>query len=103
EGSIFTVRLPARVKRPVKDATIVPTPAAALGLATAAMPAAVAAAVAASPAGDDSHPSKGTVLVIDDDPSACELMVRSLSKEGFHVLTANEGVDGLRMAREARP
>jgi DNA-binding response OmpR family regulator len=30
------------------------------------------------------------VLVIDDDPSACELMVRSLSKEGFHVLTANE-------------
>ncbi|HZM53137.1 MAG TPA: response regulator, partial [Vicinamibacteria bacterium] len=103
EGSIFTVRLPARVKRPVKDATIVPTPAAALGLATAGMPAAVAAAVAASPAGDDSHPSRGTVLVIDDDPSACELMVRSLSKEGFHVLTANEGVDGLRMAREARP
>jgi len=30
-------------------------------------------------------------------------MVRSLSKEGFHVLTANEGVDGLRVAREARP
>ena len=99
EGSVFTVRLPARVKRPVKDATLVPTPAAALGLAAAAMPAAVAAA----PPGDGSTSAKGTVLVIDDDPSACELMVRSLSKEGFHVLTANEGVDGLRMAREARP
>ena len=99
EGSVFTVRLPARVKRPVKDATLVPTPAAALGLAAAAMPAAVAAA----PPGDGSTSAKGTVLVIDDDPSACELMVRSLSKEGFHVLTANEGVDGLRVAREARP
>jgi CheY-like chemotaxis protein len=98
QGSVFTVRLPARVKRPVKEATIVPTSAAALGLATAAMPAAVAAA----PPSDGSA-AKGTVLVIDDDPSACELMVRSLSKEGFHVLTANEGVDGLRVAREARP
>jgi signal transduction histidine kinase len=27
EGSVFTVRLPARVKRPVKEATIVPTTA----------------------------------------------------------------------------
>jgi CheY-like chemotaxis protein len=30
-------------------------------------------------------------------------MVRSLSKEGFRVLTATEGVDGLRVAREAHP
>jgi CheY-like chemotaxis protein len=43
------------------------------------------------------------VLVIDDDPSACELMVRSLSKEGFRVLTAGGGAEGLRLAREARP
>src|SRR5207247_5513613 len=92
EGSIFTVRLPARVKRPVKEATIVPTTAAALGLTTAH----------AAPE-DPSAPSKGTVLVIDDDPNACELMVRSLSKEGFRVLTATEGVDGLRLAREFHP
>jgi signal transduction histidine kinase/CheY-like chemotaxis protein len=93
EGSIFTVRLPARVKRPVKEATIVPTTAAALGLTlpTPAVP------------HDPSAPSKGTVLVIDDDPNACELMVRSLSKEGFRVLTATEGVDGLRLAREHHP
>jgi len=92
EGSIFTVRLPARVKRPVKEATIVPTTAAALGLTTAH-----------APPEDPSTPSKGTVLVIDDDPNACELMVRSLSKEGFRVLTATEGVDGLRLAREFHP
>ena len=93
EGSVFTVRLPARVTRPVKEATIVPTTAAALGLGFTPPAAAV----------DPGGPSKGTVLVIDDDPSACELMVRSLSKEGFRVLTATEGVDGLRVAREAHP
>jgi CheY-like chemotaxis protein len=43
------------------------------------------------------------VLVIDDDPNACELMERSLTKEGFRVLTAGGGVDGLRLAREVRP
>jgi signal transduction histidine kinase/CheY-like chemotaxis protein len=93
EGSIFTVRLPARVKRPVKEATIVPTTAAALGLTIPTQAAPI----------DPSGPSKGTVLVIDDDPNACELMVRSLSKEGFRVLTATEGVDGLRLAREFHP
>jgi signal transduction histidine kinase/CheY-like chemotaxis protein len=93
EGSIFTVRLPARVKRPVKEATIVPTTAASLGLTTPAH----------STPLDPSAPSRGTVLVIDDDPNACELMVRSLSKEGFRVLTATEGVDGLRLAREFHP
>jgi CheY-like chemotaxis protein len=93
EGSVFTVRLPARVKRPVKEATIVPTTAAALGL-TLPTP---------SAPHDPSAPSRGTVLVIDDDPNACELMTRSLTKEGFHVLTAIEGVDGLRLAREFLP
>ena len=61
----------ARVRRPVKEATIVPTTAAALGLTlpTPSVP------------HDPSAPSKGTVLVIDDDPNACELMVRSLTKD----------------------
>jgi signal transduction histidine kinase/DNA-binding response OmpR family regulator len=92
EGSTFTARLPARVARPVRDATIIPTTAAALGIN-----------LATPPVVDPAVPSKGTVLVIDDDPSACELMVRSLSKEGFRVLTAGGGADGLRLAREAKP
>ena len=48
-------------------------------------------------------PSRGTVLVIDDDPNACELMMRSLAKEGFRVLVAGNGEDGLKMARENHP
>jgi signal transduction histidine kinase/DNA-binding response OmpR family regulator len=97
KGSVFTVRLPTQVARRSKDATIPPTMASALGLA--APPSAEAGSTPAAP----STSSKGTVLVIDDDPNACELMVRSLSKEGFHVVTAPGGEEGLRLAREVRP
>ena len=45
----------------------------------------------------------GTVLVIDDEAVVRELMQRFLSKEGFRVLTAANGEDGLRLAREQRP
>jgi CheY-like chemotaxis protein len=43
------------------------------------------------------------VLVIDDDPTVLELMERFLLKEGFAVITAANGVEGLRRTREARP
>ena len=43
------------------------------------------------------------VLVIDDDPTVRELMERFLVKEGFSVVTAANGVEGLRRAREVRP
>jgi CheY-like chemotaxis protein len=45
----------------------------------------------------------GTVLVIDDEAVVRGLMQRFLSKEGFRVLTAASGEDGLRLAREQRP
>ncbi len=45
----------------------------------------------------------GTVLVIDDDRDACELLARSLTKEGFRVVTAATGDEGLRAAREHKP
>jgi len=94
KGSTFTVRLPARVVRRTRDATLIPTSASALGLKVPA---------STAPAAEPAAASKGTVLVIDDDPSACELMVRSLAREGFRVLTADGGEEGLRKAREARP
>jgi CheY-like chemotaxis protein len=43
------------------------------------------------------------VLVIDDDPTARELMATYLSDEGFAVETAASGISGLRRARELRP
>jgi CheY-like chemotaxis protein len=45
----------------------------------------------------------GTVLVIDDDAAIRDLMQRFLLREGFSVITAAGGADGLRLARETRP
>jgi CheY-like chemotaxis protein len=43
------------------------------------------------------------VLAIDDDPTVHDLMRRSLGREGFHVVSALGGEEGLRLARELRP
>jgi signal transduction histidine kinase/CheY-like chemotaxis protein len=46
---------------------------------------------------------KALVLIVDDDPAACDLMSRYLVKEGFAVVTANRGEECLRLAEELRP
>lgn len=43
------------------------------------------------------------ILVIDDDPAAREFLDRFLSREGYAVLQAGGGREGLRLARAARP
>jgi len=45
----------------------------------------------------------GLVLVIDDDPTVRDLIVRSLAKEGFSVGVATNGAEGLRIAKELKP
>ena len=44
-----------------------------------------------------------SVLVVDDDPNVVELARLYLEREGFRVLTALDGADGLASAREERP
>jgi CheY-like chemotaxis protein len=44
-----------------------------------------------------------TVLVIDDDEDARDLMRRFLAREGFDVVTAADGEEGLRLARQVKP
>ncbi len=78
-GSAFTIRLPAVVADAVEE------PAA---------PAALA---------DRVTPGVGTVLVIDDEAAVRDLMQRFLAREGFRVVTAAGGEEGLRRARELRP
>jgi signal transduction histidine kinase/CheY-like chemotaxis protein len=46
---------------------------------------------------------RGIVLVIDDDRSARDLMVRMIAREGFRVVTAWGGEEGLRLARDLQP
>ena len=43
------------------------------------------------------------MLVIDDDPAVRDLMQRFLGKEGYRVVPAPGGDDGLRLAREMTP
>ena len=88
KGSVFIVSLPARINRQKSDGVRISSTES--GTVRMAEPPTLI-------------PSRGTVLVIDDDPNACDLMMRSLAKEGFRVLVANNGQDGLQMARENRP
>jgi GAF domain-containing protein/CheY-like chemotaxis protein len=80
-GSTFTVRLPAEVVDAREEAS-----------RRAAEP---------TPAEDATH--RATVLVIDDDPAIRDLMQRYLGREGFHVVTASGGEEGLRRAHEIQP
>jgi CheY-like chemotaxis protein len=45
----------------------------------------------------------GTILAIDDDPIALELFRRALAREGYHLETASNGAEGLKLARQVRP
>ena len=44
-----------------------------------------------------------TILIVEDEPSLVEVLSYNLEKEGFEVLTANNGRDGLARARSALP
>jgi len=43
------------------------------------------------------------ILVVDDDPTALRLIGYSLQQEGYDVLTAASGLDGLAQARQLHP
>ncbi len=80
-GSTFTIRLPAA-----------DTGSGPVGPQDSADP------HAAGPQGETP-----TILVVDDDPTVREILERYLTREGFSVVTAGSGLDGLRLAREIRP
>ena len=79
-GTTFTVLLPAEVKP--QAAAPVPQPEAAEPKYLEGL---------------------NTVLVIEDDPGARDLLTRFLTKEGYRVETAAGGEAGLRLARELHP
>ena len=43
------------------------------------------------------------VLIVEDDPDAVALVELYLRRDGYQVLSAADGIEGLRLAREARP
>ena len=81
-GSTFTIRVPANCAVP---------------LVAAGPPAADA------PRPATAQPGVPTILVVDDDQTVREVMERFLKREGFSVVTASGGQEGLRLARELHP
>jgi len=87
-GSTFTVRLPALL--PGED-----VPADALSPTAAEVEPATTDRLNAKPG--------STILVIDDDTEACDIIRRILEKDGFSVVTAPGGEEGLRLAHKLKP
>jgi CheY-like chemotaxis protein len=84
EGSTFTIRLPRTVQ--IGQA---PTP--------------MTEADAETPHPVDAGAQERLILVVDDDVTVRELVVRHLERSGFAVVTAGGGQEGLRLVRELRP
>jgi CheY-like chemotaxis protein len=78
KGSTFTIRLPAKVSDPTAEPI-------------------------RAPVSQPQAEGASKVLVIDDDARVRDLLERFLGKEGFHVVSASGGEEGLRLARELRP
>ena len=45
----------------------------------------------------------GRILIVEDDPDTTKLVGLYLARDGHKVLSATDGLEGLRLAREARP
>jgi signal transduction histidine kinase len=53
---------------------------------------------------DDAKPvSRGSVLIVDDDPIVCALVRATLESDGFGVIEANDGVEGWERYEQHRP
>jgi PAS domain S-box-containing protein len=80
KGSTFTARIPGVVQPTTgQEAAVEPTPE------------------------EEPTDSAPLLLVIDDEPTVRDLLVRFLSKEGFQVRTAADGAEGLELAARLRP
>ncbi len=90
KGSTFTVTIPRRVVDPTVKAPA-PLPE---------TPAPVSLPVETP---SESEGKNVTILVIDDDSAVREMMEHYLTKEGFKVVTASGGREGIRLAKEIHP
>lgn len=54
-------------------------------------------------AGEMKRPRSDCILVIDDDATARDLITEQLTAEGFNVVTANGGLEGIKIAKEVHP
>jgi PAS domain S-box-containing protein len=82
KGTTFTIEIPSRID---------------------AVEAAKSAAKPEQPEAREVSTGVRPILVVDDDPNSRELLQRTLEAEGFTVVTASTGEEGLELARELKP
>jgi len=82
KGTTFAIELPSRVD---------------------ALEAAKSSAKPEHPEPREMAPGVRPILVVDDDPNSRELLKRTLEADGFSVVTAATGEEGLELARELNP
>ncbi|MCX7920021.1 MAG: response regulator [bacterium] len=87
KGTKFTVRIPAEVAPTESKPKPTPTPP----------------SVKPQPEPVPVVQPQETILAIDDDPEVLELMRRFLEKEGYRVVTASSGEEGLKLAEQVKP
>ncbi len=90
KGSIFTLTLPADMVRHLQPCRPNPLPASANKLT-------------ALPAPDNRTAQLPTVLLIDDDATVRSMVGRFLEREGYAVITAADGIEGLRLVKDRKP
>ena len=61
------------------------------------------AEVTEQPSAPDTAEDPPTVLIVDDDPEARELLARVIRREGWKGMTASNGPEALELAREVEP
>ena len=81
KGSVFTIRLPADAGEPEGQSAGAPE----------------------QQSGPPAHRRAGSILVIDDDAAARDLVRRFLESEGFSVAEADGGEVGLALAKQLKP
>ncbi len=91
EGTTFTVRVAADLIAALKGESLA---AAVVGSSNPALE---------STTGSNSEMGGQTVLVVDDDPVVRDLLRRTLEMEGFVVVTAASGSEGLALAEQLEP
>jgi CheY-like chemotaxis protein len=89
KGSTFTLRLPARVRNPKELEQPAGNPLGDVDTQT--------------PATHGGGNGGRTVLIIDDDASARDLLQRLMNKEGFAAVTAASAQEGILLAQELKP
>ena len=85
EGSSFILEIPARVVAKDEETTAATTTEKTVK------------------GGDTKAASFGKILVIDDDPTARQLLRRNLEEQGYEVVTAEGGEQGIALAKSEKP